>query len=73
MLVDPAVEVLATTTFKDPKDQPWLKGCLMPVVWKRPWGKGRVFYSSLGHAAKEFSDYPQMLEITKRGMLWASR
>ena len=35
-------------------------------------GKGRVFYSSLGHQAKEF-DVPEMRTILQRGMLWAAR
>ena len=51
--VDPSNEVLATTTF-DPPSAPWVKGCVMPVVWKRKWGEGRVFYSSLGHVADDF-------------------
>jgi type 1 glutamine amidotransferase len=44
----------------------------MPVAWKRNWGKGKVFYSSLGHKMEDF-DIPEVLEITKRGILWASR
>jgi type 1 glutamine amidotransferase len=44
----------------------------MPVVWKRHYGKGRVFYSSLGHQAKEF-DVPQMKTIFRRGAAWAPR
>ncbi len=48
------------------------RGCVMPVVWKRMWGKGRVFFSSLGHKLDDF-DVPQVMEITRRGMLWASR
>ena len=44
---------------------------LLPAVWKKYYGKGRVFYSSLGHAAKDF-DVPEMSEIMKRGMLWAA-
>lgn len=70
MHVDPSNKVLATTTFNR-KEAPWTKGCVMPVVWKRKWGKGRVFYTSLGHVAKDFS-MPEALEIVKRGMLWAS-
>ena len=35
-------------------------------------GEGRVFYSSLGHVAKEF-DVPEMKTILHRGMLWAAR
>ena len=44
----------------------------MPVVWKRRYGKGRVFFSSLGHMAAEF-DVPQMRRIFRRGPLWAAR
>ena len=44
----------------------------MPVVWKRQYGKGRVFYSALGHTADEFA-VPQMRTIFERGALWASR
>ena len=69
---DPGNEVLATTTF-DGKTYPWVEGCVMPVVWKRMYGQGRVFYSSLGHIAKEFTDFPQATEIIRRGMLWAAR
>ena len=69
--VDPSNEVLATTTISG-ADAPWTAGCVMPVVWKRMWGEGRVFYSSLGHVAKDF-EIPECREIVRRGMLWASR
>lgn len=68
--VDPNVKVLATTTFTD-KNADWIGGNVMPVVWKKAYGKGRVFYSSLGHVAPDF-DVPQALEIMKRGIRWAS-
>ena len=71
MHVDPSNEVLATTTFQG-IDAPWTAGCAMPVVWKRKYGEGRVFYSSLGHAATDFQ-VPECREIMRRGMLWASR
>lgn len=71
MHVDPSNEVLATTIF-DGTHASWVKGCVMPVVWKRQWGMGRVFYSSLGHVARDF-DVPEAREIQRRGMLWASR
>jgi uncharacterized protein len=71
LLVDPSNEVLATTTFSGDPD-PWIKGCVMPQVWKRPYGQGRVFYSALGHVANDFN-VPEMKEIMRRGMLWASR
>ena len=71
MQVDPSNEVLATTTFSG-EHAPWTKGVVMPVVWKRKHGKGRVFYSSLGHVTKEF-EVPEMKTILKRGLLWAAR
>ena len=72
MHTDPGNEVLATTTFEGRESAPWINGTVMPVVWKRQWGEGRVFYSSLGHLAKDF-DVPEAREIQRRGMLWASR
>lgn len=69
--VDPSNEVLATTTFNSP-NYPWVNGTVMPVVWKRMWGKGKVFYSSLGHVAADFK-VPEVLTIQQRGMLWATR
>jgi type 1 glutamine amidotransferase len=71
MHVDPSNEVLATTTFSG-EHADWIKDVVMPVVWKRRYGEGRVFYSSLGHVAKEF-EVPEMRTIFKRGMLWAAR
>ena len=71
MHVDPSNEVLATTTFSG-EHAPWTQGVVMPVVWKRQHGAGRVFYSALGHVAAEFQ-VPQMSSLFERGMLWASR
>jgi uncharacterized protein len=71
MHVDPTNEVLATTTFSG-EHLPWIEGVVMPVAWKRRYGRGRVFYSSLGHVAQEF-DVPEMRTILHRGMLWAAR
>jgi type 1 glutamine amidotransferase len=71
MHVDPSNEVLATTTFSG-EHAPWIEGVVMPVVWKRRHGQGRVFYSSLGHQAKEF-EVSQMATILRRGINWAAR
>jgi len=71
MLVDPGVDVLATTTFSG-QYVPAIKGIVMPVAWKKLYGKGRVFHSSLGHVAADF-DVPEARELMKRGMLWAAR
>ena len=71
MHVDPSNEVLATTTFSG-EHAPWTEGVVMPVVWKRRHGQGRVFHSTLGHQAKEFEN-PNMATIMRRGMNWAAR
>lgn len=63
MHVDPAVRVLATTTFSN--------GAVMPVVWTKHYGKGRVFYCSLGHQVNVIEP-PDVLELVVRGLLWAA-
>jgi type 1 glutamine amidotransferase len=70
MHVDPSNEVLATTRFSG-EHAAWIDGVEMPVVWKRRYGRGRVFYSSLGHVAAEFQ-HPAMREILRRGLVWAA-
>lgn len=71
MHTDPSNEVLATTTFTDAHFE-GIGGVVMPVVWKRKYGKGRVFFSALGHTADEFS-VPHMKTMFERGMVWAAR
>jgi hypothetical protein len=71
MHVDPSIKVLATTTFSG-EHAPWILGTNMPVAWKKMYGKGRVFYTSLGHVASDFN-VAEAKEIVKKGMLWASR
>jgi hypothetical protein len=71
LLVDPSNEVLATTTFSG-EHAYWTRNVVMPVAWKRHYGRGRVFYSALGHRAEEF-DVPEMATILRRGMNWAAR
>jgi hypothetical protein len=62
MHIDPGIQVLATTRFGE---------VVMPVTWTKKYGKGRVFYCSLGHVAKVF-DIPEALTMVTRGMLWAA-
>lgn len=64
MHVDPSNHVLATTTFPN--------GVVIPVVWARQWGKGRVFYASFGHTEQDF-EIPEALTIVQRGIRWAAR
>jgi type 1 glutamine amidotransferase len=71
MHVDPSNKVLATTTFSG-EHAAWIDGVVMPVVWKRMYGMGKVFYSSLGHVTADF-DVPEAREIMLRGMRWATR
>jgi uncharacterized protein len=72
MHTDPGNEVLASTVFSgEHQGYTWIKGTRMPMVWKRTWGKGRVFYSALGHVAVDW-DVPQAFEIMKRGIQWAA-
>jgi type 1 glutamine amidotransferase len=68
--VDPNIKVLATTSFNADHAY-WINGSVIPVVWKKTYGKGRVFYNSLGHVAKDF-EVPEALEIMKRGICWAA-
>jgi len=49
----------------------WIEGTRIPVVWKRRWDKGRVFYCSIGHAIEDLQ-LPQVTEIMRRGMVWAA-
>jgi type 1 glutamine amidotransferase len=70
--VDPGNEVLATTTFRGSISSPWINGTTIPVVWKRMWGNGKVFYSSLGHVASDF-EVDEAREIQLRGLVWAAR
>ena len=59
---DPRVNILANGIFK---------GKTMPVMWTKDWGKGRVFYSALGHDPKACQQ--EMFQKTAlRGMLWAA-
>ena len=73
MHVDPSNEVLATTTFDGRHwGIDWVQGVTMPVAWKKRYGAGKVFYTSLGHVAADF-DVPEAKEIMRRGCLWAIR
>lgn len=71
MHVDPNNKVLATTTFNGDHDY-WVKDAVIPVAWKRKYGEGRVFYTSLGHKPDVY-EIPEALQILQRGILWASR
>ena len=67
MMIDPAIHVLADTEYLREG-----RSVTMPVAWVRTWGKGRVFYSALGHGPDEFTEFPHALTLTVRGLLWAA-
>lgn len=69
--VDPSIVVLATTRFSGQHAEE-TREVVMPVTWKKTWGKGRVFYTALGHTYKDF-DVPECRTMVERGLLWASK
>jgi hypothetical protein len=63
MHVDPAIHVLATTRFGATE---------MPVAWTTTYGRGRVFYCSLGHTPDVVA-MPAVLRLVSQGFRWAAR
>lgn len=73
MHVDPAVRVHATTRFPVADGPHTPNGAVdMPVVWTKKWGKGKVYYCSLGHVA-EIVRMPEVTELMRKGFNWATR
>jgi len=68
---DPNIEVLAYTIF-DNKTYPWIENVVMPVAWKKKYGKGKVFVITIGHNPNEFKKYKNGWELLKRGLIWAA-
>jgi type 1 glutamine amidotransferase len=73
MHVDPAVKVLAYTPFPVADGPHVGNGHVdMPVIWTKVFGKGRVFYNSLGHHESLLASEP-CVTIMRRGFAWAAR
>ncbi len=73
MHVDPAVKVYATTEFPVCDGNHVSNGKVdMPVLFTKTWGKGKVFYCSLGHTYRSL-DIPQVKTMMTRGFIWAAR
>ncbi len=69
--VDPAVKVLATTRFPIADGPHAANGPVdVPVLWTKRYGKGRVFYSSIGHTPAAVAAEPH-LTLLRRGFRWA--
>jgi type 1 glutamine amidotransferase len=72
ILTDGLNDVLATTCYHPEDGAPWHRDVVMPAVWTRQWGSGRVFVSTIGHKLDDL-DEPSVRTLTERGLLWASR
>lgn len=68
MHIDPKVKVLATTTFSNTDDY-WINNTIMPICWTTKYGKGNVFYLSIGHNPNDF-DNNEAWQILTRGIKW---
>lgn len=66
--VDPSIDVLATTAVPSPSEGVPFD---MPVAWTRQFGRGRVFYSALGHSPSVLLQ-PAVFDLSIRGLLWAA-
>jgi type 1 glutamine amidotransferase len=60
---DPNIYILATADWSDKKH---------PMAWVKPYGKGRVFYTTLGHGPSTF-ERPAMQQFITQGVRWAGR
>lgn len=71
-LTDGLNDVLVTSQFAAGPGTPWHDDLVVPAVWTRRWGSGRVFVSTIGHKLEDL-DVPEVRTLTERGLLWASR
>lgn len=71
---DPCVNVLATTEVKPIEGMPFSANgnVTMPVIFTKMWGKGKIYYISLGHTSGIW-EIPQAKEALRRGFIWAAR
>jgi type 1 glutamine amidotransferase len=72
LITDGWNDVLATTTVHPGPATEFTGPVVMPVVWTRRWGAGKVFFSAIGHQPSDLVQ-PQVRELTERGLRWASR
>jgi type 1 glutamine amidotransferase len=72
VLTDGYNDVLATTTIAAREFDAWTRPLVVPAVWTRQWGAGRVFVCTPGHRLEVLDD-PNVRTIVERGLLWASR
>lgn len=72
---DQGLEVLATVDERTYRPRMFWKDIAMgadhPVIWKHSVGKGRVFYSALGHSASAYRE-PAHLKLLENAIAWAA-
>ena len=83
MHYDPNIEIIATTKFDGKPFSPnnsdlilnptWIENVVMPVAWKKRYGKGKVFYISIGHNPEEFKIHHDAWTLLTRGFKWAMK
>jgi type 1 glutamine amidotransferase len=58
---DPDIHILASAEWSDKQH---------PMAWVKPFGKGKVFYTTLGHGPNTF-ERPAMQQLVTQAVLWA--
>ena len=58
---DPTIHILATADWSDKQH---------PMAWTKPYGEGRVFYTTLGHGPGTF-ERSAMQQLVTQGVRWA--
>ena len=59
---DPYIHILASAEWHDRSH---------PMAWTKNYGKGRVFYTTLGHSSDTF-ERPAMQQLISQGVAWAA-
>ena len=59
---DPAIHILASADWHNRAH---------PMAWVKPYGAGRVFYTTLGHGPNTFTR-PEMQQLIQQGVRWAA-
>ena len=59
---DPAIHVLASAQWAEKAH---------PMAWVKPYGDGRVFYTTLGHTSDTFQR-SAVQQMMRQGTLWAA-
>lgn len=72
MLTDALNETLASTRITPEAGGHGSPTVTMPVVWTRRWGRGKIFFSAIGHRIADLKE-PTVRTLTQRGLSWASR